>query len=85
MQHRGRRRIVSHALRNEKLLPTRKTIISLHFEQIFFEQSFAICDENFGCPVFLAEFFATMKSASSWKILMKFIVSFFLFRLNYQM
>ena len=56
-----------------------KTIISLHFEQIFFEQSFAICEENFGCPIFLAstDFFAMMNSASIWKILMKFISSIF--------
>ena len=51
--------------------------MSLHFEQIFFEQSFASCDENFGCPIFLADFFAMMNSASIWKILMKFISSIF--------
>ena len=51
--------------------------MSLHFEQIFFEQSFASCEENFGCPIFLADFFAMMNSASIWKILMKFISSIF--------
>ena len=76
LQHRGIRNSVSHVLRRVGFLLPPKSKISLHFEQIFFEQSFAICDE-----VCLASAFCvTKKSAKIWITLTIFILRVFMNR-----
>ena len=58
LQHRGIRNNVSQVRRRVGFLPPPKTTISLHLEQIFFEQSFVIFDGFLAS----AEFCAIMKS-----------------------
>ena len=79
LQHRGIRNNVSHVLRRVGFLVPPKSKISLHFEQIFFEQSFAICDE---CDeICLASAFCViMKSARIWITLTIFILRIFMNR-----
>ena len=79
LQHRGIRNNVSHVLRRAGFLLAPKSKISLHFEQIFFEQSFAICDE---CDeICLASAFCViMKSARIWITLTIFILRVFMNR-----
>ena len=79
LQHRGIRNSVSHVLRRVGFLLPPKSKISLHFEQIFFEQSFAICDE---CDeVCLASVVCvTIKSARIWITLTIFILWIFMNR-----
>ena len=79
LQHRGIRNNVSHVLRRVGFLLPPKSKISLHFEQIFLEQSFAICDE---CDeICLASAFCViMKSARIWITLTIFILRIFMNR-----
>ena len=78
LQHRGIRNNVLQVRRSVGFLFPPNRTISLHLEQIFFEQSFAICDEEiFASTVFCK----MMKSERIWNM---FIESFF-WDLNYQM
>ena len=82
LQHRGIRNNVSQVLRRVGFLLPPKSKISLHLEQICFEQSFVIFDGFLAS----AEFCAIMKSERI--ILTMFILSnrfFFRCDLNYQM
>ena len=80
LQHRGIRNNVSQVRRSVGFLFPPNRTISLHLEQIFFEQSFAICDE---CEeIFASTMFCEMMKSE--RIRNMFIESFFE-DLNYQM
>ena len=79
LQHRGIRNNVSQVRRRVGFLPPPKTTISLHLEQIFFEQSFVIFDGFLAS----AEFCAIMKSERI-KLTM-FILSIRFFSLRFEL
>lgn len=79
LQHRGIRNNVSQVLRRVGFLLPPKSKISLHLEQIFFEQSFVIFDGFLAS----AEFCAIMKNGRI--ILTMFILSNRFFSLQFEL